>query len=83
MKQMQLQAGLEDALDLLKQRIQLSKAVKSGARGMIEGSPTQSVPTYFVLSAPSMSTSVSFVLAVLTTLNVSPSQYSHRYSSLL
>lgn len=47
---MQLRAGLEVALDLLKQGLQLSKAIKSGARGMIEGNPTQSVCTYFVLS---------------------------------
>lgn len=55
-KKMLFPASLEDALELLQQRIQFSKAVNCGARVIIEGSPTQSVSfTYFFLFEPSIS----------------------------
>lgn len=74
-KKMLFPASLEDALELLKQRIQFSKAVNCGARVMIEGSPTQSVssPTLSSLNQayphPLPPLPWVFTLAILTTLN--------------
>lgn len=83
-KETQLQAGLEDALDL--QRIQFSKAVNSGGSSTERGSSPQfmSPPTLPFLSQPSMShpqpqgSSCLLFSPPWTFLFL----YSHRYSSL-